>query len=67
MKTKINFKNHNILELKETLLLMYKKKFKIIIEKSNNQTFKNYHTLKETKKNIAKLLTLITEKEKNIR
>lgn len=64
MKTTTDFKNQNISELKENLLLMYKKKFKLLIEKSNDQAFKNYHTLREIKKNIARLLTLITKKEK---
>lgn len=64
MKNIKDFKNKSTENLKEILLSMYKKKFKLLIEMSNNQTFKSYHNLRDTKKNIARLLTLIKEKEK---
>lgn len=58
-----NLKEKNILELKTELIKLYREKFKLLLEKSGGSEFNKSHLLKNLKKNIARTLTLITEKK----
>jgi ribosomal protein L29 len=55
----------NSIELKITLIALYKKKIKLLLEKSNTSEFKNRHLLKNIKKNIARTLTMINDKKRD--
>lgn len=63
MKIKqLNEKNIN--ELNNSLITLYKKKLKLLIEKSSTTEFKNNHLLKNIKKDIARTLTIINIKKR---
>ena len=49
-------------ELNEELTSLYKKKFKLILEKTSGIEIKTNHQFKKIKKNIAQILTIINEK-----
>ncbi len=51
-------------ELKENLSLLYRKKLKLLLDKTSGAEFSKNHTIKNVRKNIARVLTLITELEK---
>ena len=53
-------------ELNEILLDLYRKKFKLLLEKTSGVEFKNNHILKILKRNIARILTIINEKRDKI-
>lgn len=57
-----DFRKKNLIELESELLICYKNKLKLVLEKSNSSEFKKFHILRNLKKDIAKILTLITEK-----
>lgn len=53
----------SLIDLKSKLVLLYREKLKISFEKTSGSEFKNTHIIKTNKKNIAKILTLISEKK----
>ena len=57
-----DFRKKSLSELENELLIRYKNKLKLFLEKSNSSEFKKSHILRDFKKDIAKILTLITEK-----
>ncbi len=59
---KKEFKLKTITELNEELTSLYKKKFKLILEKTSGVEIKTNHQFKKIKKNIAQILTIIKEK-----
>lgn len=62
---KINLKDNNINNLKDLLKTLYKKKFTLLLEKSNKtKMFKNSAILKNTKKDIARILTVMHKRDK---
>ncbi len=60
---KININDKNIQQLKELAIFLYKKKIKLLLEKSNGNDFKKSHEFKKTKKDLARILTSLTKKE----
>lgn len=61
MKKK-DLKEKSITEIKLDLISLYRKRLKLILEKSNNPNFKNAHELRNVKKSLARTLTFIGEK-----
>lgn len=59
------FKKKNEIELKNQLMQFYKEKIKLLIEKTSGAEFAKNHLFKKNRRNIAKILTIITEKKKN--
>ncbi len=56
-------RKNNLIDLKSKLVLLYREKLKISFEKTSGSEFKKTHLIKTNKKNIAKILTLISEKK----
>ena len=55
------FRNKNLKELQEELAVLYKEKFKLLLEKSNDSKFKKNHLFKFIRKDIARIFTLIVK------
>ncbi|HFL8819391.1 MAG TPA: 50S ribosomal protein L29 [Candidatus Azoamicus sp. OHIO2] len=64
MKT-THLNEKSLTELNIYLVILYKKKLKLLLEKTNGSEFKNSHVLKSTKKYIARTLTIINEKKRD--
>lgn len=64
MKT-TQLKEKTINELKDFLVTLYKKKLKLLLEKSSMPEFKNNHLFKNIKKDIARILTIINIKKRD--
>lgn len=62
MKNK-ELREKNNSELKNQLILCYKEKIKLLIDKSSGAEFTKNHLFKKNKKNIARILTIIKEKK----
>lgn len=56
-------KNENITSLKLKLISLYREKLKIVFEKSSGSDFNKTHLIRKNRKNIARILTLISEKK----
>lgn len=50
-------------ELTNQLTFFYKEKIRLLMEKSGGAEFKKHHLFKKNRKNIARILTVITEKK----
>jgi len=59
-----DLRKENLDSLKKQLILFYRERFKLLLEKSSGAEFTKGHLLKKMRKNIARVLTLITELEK---
>lgn len=59
-----NLRKENLSGLKNQLVLFYKERFKLLLDKTSGAEFTKNHLLKKTRKSIARVLTLITELEK---
>ncbi|MCB1711772.1 MAG: 50S ribosomal protein L29 [Candidatus Riesia sp.] len=66
MKIK-DFKNKNSDEIKIELISLYRKKLQLNLEKSNSSNFKSTHILRNVKKNLARLLTFINDKKRELK
>jgi len=54
----------NNVELEKYLISLYRERFKLLLEKSSGAEFTKNHLFKKSKKNIARVLTLISELKK---
>ena len=59
-----DLRKKNKKELEEQLVVFYRDRFKLQLEKTSGAEFTKNHLLKNLKKNIARVLTLITELKK---
>lgn len=59
-----NLRKENLSGLKNQLSLFYKERFKLLLDKTSGAEFTKNHLFKKTRKNIARVLTLITKLEK---
>lgn len=66
MKIK-DFKDKNSDEIKIELISLYRKKLQLNLEKSNSSNFKSTHILRNVKKNLARLLTFINDKKRDLK
>jgi len=51
----------NYLELKELLIIFYRERFKLLLDKTSGAEFTKNHSLKNVKKNIARVLTIMKQ------
>lgn len=51
-------------ELEKQLVIFYRERFKLLLEKSSGAEFNKNHLLKNVRRNIARVLTLMTEIKK---
>lgn len=66
MKIK-DFKDKNSDEIKIELISLYRKKLQLNLEKSNSSNFKSTHILRNVKKNLARLLTFVNDKKRDLK
>lgn len=59
-----DIRKENILDIKKKLFSLYKERFKLRIEKSSGAEFKKGYLLKKNRRNIARILTVLKEKER---
>lgn len=58
---KIQLEKENKSNLEKRLTVLYKERFKLLIEKTNGTQFKKNHVLKKIKLDIARILTFINK------
>lgn len=58
---KIQLEKENKSNLEKRLTVLYKERFKLLIEKTNGTQFKKKHVLKKIKLDIARILTFINK------
>lgn len=58
------FKAYDLDKLKSKLISLYREKLKINFDMKSNSDFNKTHLLKKNRKDIARILTLISEKRK---
>jgi ribosomal protein L29 len=56
-------RKESLIDLKSKLVFLYREKLKISFERTSGSEFNKTHMIKINKKNIAKILTLISEKK----
>ena len=60
-----DLRKENLKDLKSKLIFLYREKLKISFERTSGSEFKKTHLIKNNKKNISRVLTLISEKKSN--
>lgn len=60
------FKNEDLSNLKSKLISLYREKLKLVFDRTSSSEFNKTHLIKQNKKNIARILTLISSRKKLI-
>ncbi len=61
-----DLRKENLDGLKKRLILLYRERFKILLEKTSGAEFNKNHLLKKVRRDIARVLTLSMEFKKKI-